>query len=629
MRSVPHSQTPPRLSRRRLVTLALPAVLAGCLSEPTPDLSEIATRAAETSTSRPPRTTDTPPPTATPEPPLLSPMRPPSTPVPDPAQAPVLAVTATIDPNMTVRGIDSLIYGMAWEDAGLRPGLRRWGGNFSSRYNWELGSAFNVGADWEFRNINYGDGSPAANAPSGFADQFIAASRQAGTPVLLTVPALGWVARDDNRENRSWPAPERGGPSVADPDDGQGAIDGYDPGANRARTSVRSAARKGAPFRFPPDLNDGVVYQDEWVAHLVQRFGRAADGGVRFYAIDNEPDLWSHTHRDIHPAEMSYEATLSTFLDYASAIKAVDPTAEVVGPILSGWTAINYSALDRGADNFRTAADRRRHGDLPFLPWFLRQVREHDQQVGRRTLDVVGLNWYPQGGEYPDQANDPALREQRLRATRQLWDPLYGDESWMARTRDIGPNAAVRLIPRVRAWIDQHYPGTKLGITEWNYGADGSVNGALAIAEALGVFGREGVDLAAYWRAPKAGSPGALAFKLFLDFDGRGGRFGDWLLSTTRGDRLLAQVSLFAGRNSRRDDLTLLAINKDAERPAAVQAQLTTTQGWQDRARLYRYGGANPDAIASAGEIALDNGLLRLKLPPASIALAHLPAVAG
>jgi hypothetical protein len=628
MRSTPQFKTR-RLSRRRLMALALPAALAGCLRETAPDLSDIATQAAGTSATRPPRTAVAAAPSPTPPAAPPPPARPPATPAPDPSRASVLAVTATIDPNITVRGIDSLIYGTAWEDAGLRPGLRRWGGNFSSRYNWELGSAFNTGADWEFRNINYGDGTPAANAPSGFADQFVAAATQAGAPVLLTVPALGWVARDDNRENRSWPAPEHGGPSIAAPDDGQGAIDGYDPSANRARTSVRSAARKGAPFRFPPALDDGVVYQDEWVAHLVQRFGRAADGGVRFYAIDNEPDLWSHTHRDVHPAEMSYEATLTTFLDYAAAIKAVDPTAEVVGPILSGWTAIHYSALDRGADNFRTAADRRRHGDLSFLPWFLRHVREHDQQAGRRTLDVVGLNWYPQGGEYPDDANDPALRDRRLRATRQLWDPLYGEESWMARTRDIGPNAAVRLIPRVRAWIDQHYPGTKLGVTEWNYGADGSLNGALAIAEVLGVFGREGVDLAAYWRAPRPGSPGATAFKLYLDFDGRGGRFGDWSLATTRGDRLTAQVSLFASRNSRRNDLTLLAINKDAERPAAIQAQLAATQGWLDRARLYRYGEANPAAITPAGEVALDNGLLRLELPPSSIALAHLPAATG
>ena len=85
------------------------------------------------------------------------------------------------------------------------------------------------------------------------------------------------------------------------------------------------------------------------MAHLVQRFGRAADGGVRFYAIDNEPDLWSLTHRDVHPADMSYDAMLTTFLEYASAVKAVDPTAAVVGPVGSGWMALFYSALDRGA----------------------------------------------------------------------------------------------------------------------------------------------------------------------------------------------------------------------------------------------------------------------------------------
>ena len=42
----------------------------------------------------------------------------------------------------------------------------------------------------------------------------------------------------------------------------------YDPTANRERTSLPSLARKGAPFSYPPNLTDGKVYQDEWVAYL-------------------------------------------------------------------------------------------------------------------------------------------------------------------------------------------------------------------------------------------------------------------------------------------------------------------------------------------------------------------------
>jgi hypothetical protein len=616
---------PARWSRRGFLLLALSPLLAGCLRETAPQLGAITAATPAEASDRAPRTTRPPQSTAAPPLPTLPPVRT-ATP-PDPNRP--LEVVVTVDPTASTRAIDPLIYGTAWEENGLSPGLRRWGGNFSSRYNWELGSAFNTGADWEFRNINYGDGSPAANAPSGFADQFVAGVRQAGVPVLLTIPALGWVARDDNRESRSLGVPSAGGPPADDRDDGQSAIAGYDPSGNRTRTSVRSVARKGAPFRSPPDLGDGVVYQDEWVAHLVRRFGRAADGGVRFYAIDNEPDLWSFTHRDVHPAELGYAGTLATFLDYATAIKDVDPTAEIVGPVLSGWTGLFFSALDRGSDNFRTAADRRAHDDMPFLPWFLQQVREHDQSTGRRTLDVVAVNWYPQGGEYPDEDGDPGLEARRLRATRQLWDPIYREESWIGRTRDMGQEGAVRLIPRLRAWIERYYPGTKLGITEWNYGADHTLNGALAIAEALGIFGREGVDLAAYWRAPKPDSPGALAFRLYTNFDGVGGRFGDWALGVTRQDRQAMQVSVFASRDSRTGQLSFMLINKDAARPASVQAQLTTSAGWGDRGRLYRLGPANTRAIEPAGEVSLADGQFSVELPPSSIALVRLTATSA
>ena len=61
----------------------------------------------------------------------------------------------------------------------------------------------------------------------------------------------------------------------------------------------------------------GDVYQDEWVNHLVRTFGQAANGGVRFYSMDNEPDLWAdNTHLDVHPVRPGYDGMLSGFLEF-------------------------------------------------------------------------------------------------------------------------------------------------------------------------------------------------------------------------------------------------------------------------------------------------------------------------
>jgi hypothetical protein len=516
-----------------------------------------------------------------------------------------------IDASQRLRPISLLIYGLAGGSPALqkqiRPSLARWGGNPSSRYNWSLGNAWNAARDYEFRNGNYGNTAPDDRQPSGVADKAIAANRAIGAATLLTVPALGWVAKDDNSNSRSLNVPTGGGPALAG--SSVAAVAGYDPSLNRIRTSVPSAARAAAGA--PP----GTVVQQEWVQHLVKTFGDAAHGGVRYFAIDNEPDLWDATHTDVHPAQMSYDSTLTTFLDYATATKEADPTALVTGPVVSGWTGFYYSALDRGTDNFRTSADRNAHSGTPFLPWWLAQVRQHDEQAGKRTLDVLDVHWYPQGGEYTAGGTDPKMNALRLRSTRSLWDPTYVDESWIGKIWDEHKvQGVVRLIPRLHEWVNANYPGTKIGITEWNWGADDTPNGALAIAEVLGIFGREGVDLAAYWTAPKEGGPGAVAFQAYRNYDGNGGQFGTTALAaaTTNDD----QLSCFASLDDAGAVVTSVILNKDAATAASVSIQVSHFNG--SSVAGYQYAGAL-NALPPLAALKLENGRLALTLPPSSI----------
>lgn len=527
--------------------------------------------------------------------------------------APTYAIA--IDATQRLRPISPLIYGLAGGSVALqkqlRPSLVRWGGNPSSRYNWSLGNAWNAARDWEFRNGNYGNTAPDDRLPSGVADKTISANHAIGATTLLTIPALGWVAKDDNNNSRSLNVPKGGGPALAG--SAMGAIAGYDPTLNRSRTSVPSTARSST------SLPTGTVVQQAWVQHLVQRFGDAAHGGVQYYAIDNEPDLWDGTHTDVHPAQMGYNSMVSNFLDYATAIKEVDPSAQVSGPVLSGWTGFYYSAVDRGTDNFRTSADRNAHGGTPFLPWWLAQVRKHDEQAGKRSLDVLDVHWYPQGGEYTAGGADPKMNALRLRSTRSLWDPTYLDESWIGKTWDEHKiQGVVRLIPRLHEWVNASYPGTKIGITEWNWGADDTPNGALAIAEVLGVFGREGVDLAAYWTAPKEGSPGAAAFQAYRNYDGKGGQFGTTALAaaTTDDDRLSCYASLDATAGV----VTAVVLNKDATTAAPVSIQVSHFEG--TGVAGYQYSGT-VNALQPLTSLKLDGGRLALALPPSSITVLH------
>jgi hypothetical protein len=512
------------------------------------------------------------------------------------AQPAANEVTVNVDAAHPLRPLDPNIYGVAAADAAQLAAtgatVNRWGGNPTSRFNWTSGTDWNAARDWEFRNVT-----------GASADDFIARNRTAGVQTVLTVPALGWVARNGDNATRSVGVPPIGGPPVTP---GSDAIAGYDPTDNQRLTSLPSQARKGAPFADPPVASDR-VYEDEWINHLVHRFGAADQGGVAYYVVDNEPDLWAFTHTDVHPVEPSYDDMLSTFLDYATAIKSVDPTANVLGPALSGWTSYFYSARDRGSDTYRTHADRLAHGDMPFLPWWLDQVRQHDEHTGQRSLDVLDVHFYPQADGVYSGATDPATNRLRLRSTRALWDPTYVDESWIADR--------VELIPRLKQWIDQYYPGTRLAIDEWNWGADQTMNGALAIADVLGIFGREGVDMAAYWTSPPAGSPGSYAFSMYTNYDGQGHGFGDNAVAATSSSP--DDVSSYGSVDSATGALLVMMINKRADADVATTVHLSP--GFGTQVSLIRYDGSGPPA--QIAPLVTTGDQVHLTLPASTITL--------
>jgi hypothetical protein len=472
--------------------------------------------------------------------------------------------------------------------------VARWGGTPQSRYNWKLGNAFNAGRDYYFQNGNYGHVSPADRAPSGVPDQQIAADRAYHLTTMIQISTLGWVAKDDSSV-RSLGVPGLGGPPTVPDGD---AVAWYDPTANRLRTSVPSRARKGSPFSDPPDLRDRTVAQDEWVYHLVRRFGRAADGGVRYYSMDNEPEIWFFEETDVRPAQLGYEQMRDMQLEYANAVKDVDPTALITAPGPFHWMTVMYSPLDRGNDNYATHPDFNAHGGVPFLEWWLQQIRQHDERTGRRSLDVLDWHPYPQGNVYSDDVS-PAMAALRLRSTRTLWDPTYVEESWI-RER-------MRVIPRFKELIAANYPGTKLGFSEWSWGAEGSVNGALALAEVLGIFAREGLDMACFWGALAYGTPAHYAFKLYGNYDSAGSRFdGSSYFATTTQNEL---VSCYGAQPDGRS-LLLMVLNKSTDSDVTPTLHVRNATGalggaTPRRARVWRYWPGDASRIVPGPDLTL------------------------
>ena len=514
------------------------------------------------------------------------------------AEAPLNGVIVRVDTQARGSLISPLIYGVAFADPAylkeLGATVNRWGGNATSTFNWNMGDAANAGRDWEFRNVG-GSGNAA--------DTSIAQSLAVGVQTVMTIPTIGWVAKNSDNNTMSLGVPNQGGPPLAP---GSQAIAGYDPAANRARTSVPSLPTAKGPPAPGPNPSATVVYQDAWVHYLATKFGTGAKG-VTYFEMDNEPDLWWITHTDVRPAETGYDEMVKEFTTYADAVKAVDPSAKVLGPVVSGWTAYEYSALDRGGDNFATHADRRAHGDVPFLEWWLQQIAQHDRSLGKRTLDYLDVHYYPQGSNVASaHAADPATQALRIRSVRSLYDPTYSDESWISQP--------VNLINRLKSWVAKSYPGTGIAITEYNFGGDFDASGAVAQAEVLGIFGREGVYMANYWTNPPRNSPASAAFRLFRNYDGHGSTFGDVSMPVTSGAR---QVAAYASRHSDTGEIDLVLANESLTQTATVQLQLA---GGAYKAQQFVI---HPGSSTISPE-ALDSTATTLSLEPLSVRLVRL-----
>ena len=238
--------------------------------------------------------------------------------------------------------------------------------------------------------------------------------------------------------------------------------------------------------------------------HLTNRWGLSTNGGVRYYMMDNEHSIWHSTHRDIHPNGASRREVRDQFFEYAGKVKATDPNALVLGPEELGWSGYLNSGADLrygGKHGWSYLPDRGTNGNLDYVAWFLDQCRQRDTATGQRLLDYFTLHRYPEGAERNDNGNDVSTGTQflRNRSTRSFWDPGYVDESWI--------NPGDKLIPRMKQWVASYYPGTKIGITEYNWGAESHINGATAQADMLGIFGREGLDLATRWTTPDPSRP--------------------------------------------------------------------------------------------------------------------------
>ncbi len=527
------------------------------------------------------------------------------------------ATTVNVDANANRHAINPNIYGIAYGDSHdmttLNAPLNRWGGDATSRYNWLI-DAHSAGADWYFETYSDGSGTPA-----GSADAYVATTRaNVGAEPLFTIPMIDYLANlGPNRSTLEGFSVKKYGPQQS-----------ADPWNSDAGNGVSSSTGKNITGNNPLDTGvaNSAAIQQGWLQHFVSTYGSASTStGIKYYILDNEPSLWYSTHRDVHPNPSTYQEMYDKIVAYASVIRAADPAAKIVGPEEWSWWAMYASGFDQ-ANGFSAAnSDYNTHNQTYYYPWLLQQLYAYKQQTGTQLLDVLTVHCY---NGAPGSSDDSVSGQQyRNRETRILWDPTFQDPSWYG---DIGINGRViNWIPTLKAMVSQYYPGLEIGCTEYNWGDEPNLNGATTQADVLGIYGREGFDLATRWTVATNTSTSPttyyvtyLASQIYRNYDGNKSTFGDTSVEVDVANP--DNLSAFASVRDSDGALTVMVINKQqGSTPVTVSlanfSTAATAQAWQ-------INSASQTSITRLADVSIANNSVSTSVPSQSITLFVIPA---
>ncbi len=441
----------------------------------------------------------------------------------------------------SLREISPYIYGTNQSGEDVNNTFFRIGGNRLTGYNWE-NNASHAGTDYYNSSDNYlpwvmGIESES-NVPASVMISHHENSLSQGANSLVTLQMAGYVAKDkDGTVTEGQTAP-----------------------SSRWNQAVSA---KGSDFSLNPDLTDNYVYMDELVNKLVNEFGYAgSETGIFAYCLDNEPALWPSTHPRLHPAQATCNEVVNNGIELSMAVKNVDAGAKIFGPVFYGFSAY-YNLQD--APDWPTVSNKK--GYDWFIDYYLDEFKKAETAQGKRLLDVLDLHWYPEAkgdnrisDNTSNSENDVAAR---LQAPRSLWDNNYTENSWIGQWfSDYLP-----LLPKVKQSIDKYYPGTKIAITEFTYGGEDNISGAITTADVLGIFGKYDVYAASFWAGNENSSYIYEGYKIFRNYDGNKSVFGNLYVPSVTSDSV--NSSVYSSISSLDNKFHIIAINKSSETATA------------------------------------------------------------
>lgn len=289
----------------------------------------------------------------------------------------------------------------------------------------------------------------------------------------------------------------------------------------------------GAPVQVSVNAGTGTPEMAaEWVRWANKKMGF----GVTYWEVGNELEGdWELGNLLPDGTRMTGPLYARRFLEFAKAMKAVDPTIKVGGPVSSS------KALAFGEDLIREAGDH-----LDFFSYHTYPV----EKAGATTQDAM-------------------------------------DEA-----KNVG-----KSVQKIREWIEKYHPDRKdkieIGITEWHYKVvedeeTVSMVTALWSAVFIGEVFKAGVDFANQWDLfSKTADGGHCMFLSKEEMQPTAQYWAFYLWKTHMQDRLIPAVvsgtseSLWSIATRSEDRISVMLVNSDASQDAGVSVQIPGMRAMQ------------------------------------------------
>lgn len=433
--------------------------------------------------------------------------------------------------------------------------LKQTGADISS-YNWENNASDRLIDGKCVNGIHFAEPESGEDfsVPALYTEKLVKRAEELNIPVrLVTLQMMGFAAGDDN-----------------------GVIEESEAGYSDRWAAVKY--KEDFSYTNFPDLDDGIVYIDEYAAYLANMYGTAAEGGINGYFLDTEPDKWAENY-PLLDRESTYPDSavfIERSAELSSHIKTIDDSALVFGPSLSGVPAC---ADFNGSFGSKSES---------FADYYLYEMKKAGEKESRRLLDVFDIHYFAEKNQKV-KGTFPSEDAYVMESPRALYDESYNSTVFGENT------AFFPLIPSLMRSINRSYPDTKLSFSEYNFGGGDRMSGCIAEIDALGAFAENGVYLACLY-PDEINSYQKAGLNLYTNYDYNGSGVGDTVLEVKNSDKR-ALAYAFSNSDSF-DTVWLILANKNPNLEKTFNISINSLRDFSV-SKMYTISGNSSEIVAN------------------------------